>query len=91
MKKIIIIFMLIALNAGMYAQIKNTETTKVTIETIEAVETLSDDEDHHCISGGPNSTSCSLSGSFEVFSGTCSVTCGGGSYACCSITGCHSL
>lgn len=30
--------MLIALNAGMYAQIKNTETTKVTIETIEAVE-----------------------------------------------------
>ena len=46
-----------------------------------------------CLSGGPGSSSCSISGDLGVGGGeggvSCEVTCQSGYYACCSLTGCH--
>ena len=46
-----------------------------------------------CLSGGPGSSSCAISGDLGVggVEGgvSCEVTCQSGYYACCSLTGCH--
>lgn len=92
MKKAFLLLALIAANVAIYAQYKKADCYQLEI-TMQTVESLSHDEneDVHCISGGPNSVSCSIKGEFEEFSGECSVTCNENSYACCSIKGCHCI
>jgi hypothetical protein len=44
-----------------------------------------------CISGGPGATSCSVQGSIAGGGAGCRVSCGGGTYACCNLSGCHCI
>lgn len=99
-KKIFISLMILltAINALLYAQSKSEFNSQqsVTITTsITEVASLSNDEHFwdDCIAGGKGAISCSLKADGEA-AGTgggleCEVTCGGSTYACCTLTGCH--
>lgn len=90
MKKLqLIIFLLVAVNASLYAQIRQSEVERDTI-VMEEVETLAEEErDGDCfISGGPGSVSCSMGGGAGSIDGDCEVSCDSSHYACCGL-GCH--
>lgn len=56
---------------------------------VENVELLTTPEAETCYAGGPGATECSISAGIEIagvgVSVGCSVSCGSGYYACCSI------
>lgn len=53
------------------------------------LEALSEIESPYCHNGGPGATQCSISAGTNIVgvgvSAGCSVTCGGNTYACCSL------
>lgn len=85
MKKLyFIVLVLIGVNAAMFCVEDSNAKTSVP-QTIEEIEVLAEGEPT-CHSGGIGSTACSIEAGVELeggLSGGCSVTCGGGFFACC--------
>lgn len=91
MKKVLILFLplVMILLASMIIVTRSVGNDNNTTLWKANLEALSKDEAPYCHSGGPGAKDCSITAGTNIagigISGGCSVSCGGNTYACCSL------